>query len=451
MEPYAGRAAFSVGILPPTNYGKAMTEHLRTLPPAALRSITGLGAAIALVLATSAHAAEGPDAADPLDFFVSDEYSYDDNLFRVPENLSLIDPTQADIESLPGRSEDDYINKISAGVNLRADASRQVLNLGLRFDDVRYQRNDDLDYRGGNANLAFDWQLGSRFLGRVTGLYDRTQASYANYLLFDRDVVATSSYGLEVRYRIGSRFALLGAGNRTSGDHSLTERRDQNFDGDTARFGIEYRTPANNLFAVDYRNTSVEFAGAPDLLDFVRRDFDEDAPSVLLKYAFTVKTSLEARAGYLERDYLAPAARDYSGEIWSLALRWEPRLAISFDIKAAHDLRSYSDAETDYFEADVLSIGPTWKPREEFKVSTAFTWERQDYIGNGLQTTFDGLPTVSDPARKDDVQSVKVAVDYTVREMLGLGLTYQRFQRDSNRPLREHDGSVVGFQLKVTF
>jgi exopolysaccharide biosynthesis operon protein EpsL len=410
----------------------------------ALYGITGLGSAIALALGTTAHAAAAVDAADNVDFYISDEYSYDDNLFRVPENLSLVDPTQADLESLPGRSKDDYTNKISAGVNLRADASRQVFNLGLRFDDVRYQRNQDLNYSGGNAVLGWDWQLGSHWLGRVTGLYDRTQASFANYLLFDRDVVQTSGYGLEVRYRIGSRFALLGAGNVASGDHSLALRRDQNFDANTGRAGIEYRTPSNNLVGVDFRSTRVEFDNVPDSLTVVRRDYDEDAPGVLVKYAFTVKTSLEARAGYLQRNYLDPGVRDYSGETWSLGLHWEPRVALLFDLKAAHELRSYSDAETDYFVADVLSIGPTWKPRDQIKLTTAFTWERQDYIGNGL-------PTTSDSARKDDVQSVKASLDYTPRDMVTLGLMYQRLQRDSNRPLREYDSSLVGLQLKLTF
>ena len=409
---------------------------------AALYGLSTLGSAIALALGNTAQAA--PDAADKIDIYISDEYSYDDNLFRVPDSLSLIDPTQAEVESLPGRSKDDYTNKISVGANLRADASRQTFKLGLRFDDVRYQRNSDLNYSGGNAALGWDWQLGSHWLGRVFGLYDRTQASYANYLLFDRDVVATSSYGLEVRYRIGSRFALLGAGNVATGDHSLALRRDQNFDANTARAGIEYRTPSNNLVGFDYRISRVEFDNLPDVPTLVRRDYDEDAPGVLVKYAFTVKTSLEARAGFIDRDYVDPTVRDYSGETWSLGLHWEPRVALLFDIKAAHDLRSYSDAETDYFVADVLSIGPTWKPREQLKLTTAFTWERQDYIGNGLPSTFDGQ-------RKDDVQAMKASLDYTPRDMVTLGVTYQRIQRDSNRPLREYDNSLVGLQLKLTF
>jgi len=367
--------------------------------------------------------------------------------------LSLNDPAQLEVESLPGRSEDDYINKISAGLKLRTDASRQVLNLDLRFDDVRYQKNDDLNYSGGNAQLAWDWQLGSRLSGRVGGLYDRTQASFANYLLFDRDIVESTNYGLDVRYRIGSRFAVGVGGARTSGDHSLKLRRDQNFDGDTARVGLEYRTPSNNIFGVDFRTTSVEFDNIPDVPGVLGKDYDEDAPGVLVKYAFTVKTSLEARAGYLDRDYLDPAVNDYSGETWSLALRWEPRVTLFFDIKAAHDLRAYSDAESDYFEADVFSIAPTWKPREQLKVTTTFTWEQQDYIGNGLVSTPISavLPTRFDADREDDVQSLKVGLEYTPRDMLGLGLTYQLIQRDSNRPLREYDNTLVGFQLKLTF
>jgi hypothetical protein len=399
-------------------------------------------AAAALLLTPVVHAAA--DVKDPFDFFISDEYSYDDNLFRVPPDLALIDPTQPDVESLPGRSEDDYINRMSAGVNLRSDAGRQVFNLGLKFDDVRYQRNDDLNYRGGSGALGWDWQLGSHWLGRVTGIYDRTQASFANYLLFDRDVVETSLYGLELRYRIGSRFALLGAGNVTSGDHSLAARRDQNFDGETARFGLEYRTPSNNLLALDYRTSRVDFDTVSDLPGVVRRDYDESAPGVIARYAFTVKTSFEARAGYLDRDYLDPTARDYSGETWSLAVRWEPRVALQFDIKAAHDLRAYSDAETDYFEVDLFSIGPTWKPTEQLSLATVFTWEQQDYIGNGLPLLLDG-------ARQDDVQSIKLKLDYQPRDMLAFAVTYQQIERDSNRALREYDNSLIGFQLKLTF
>jgi len=409
--------------------------------------MAAVSGSLALVLAPAVHAAA--DVKDPFDFFVADEYSYDDNLFRVPQNLSLLDPTQVDVEALPGRSEDDYINRLSAGIDLRSDAGRQVFNLGLKFDDVRYQRNDDLNYRGGSGVLGWDWQVGSHLLGRVTGIYDRTQASFANYLLFDRDVVETSVYGLELRYRIGSRFALLGAGNVASGDHSLAVRRDQNFDGETARAGLEYRTPSNNLFALDYRTSRVEFDNVPDFPGVVRRDYDEDAPGVIAKYAFTVKTSLEARAGFLDRNYLDPAARDYSGETWSLSASWEPRVQLQFDIKAAHDLRAYSDAETDYFEVDLLTIAPIWKPTEQLKLTTAFTWEQQDYIGNGLP--IGGLSQPLDGARQDDVQSVKVKLDYSPRDMLAFAVTYQLIERDSNRVLREYENSVVGFQLKLTF
>ena len=408
-----------------------------------VRHRTSLAAACGSLslLATNVHAAA--DVKDPFDFFISDEYSYDDNLFRIPENLSLLDPTQVDVEALPGRSEDDYINRVSAGVDVRTDVGRQVFNFGLKFSDVRYQKNDDLNYRGGAANLNWDWQLGSRLEGRLSGLYDRSQASFANYLLFDRDVVETQAYGLDLRYRIGSRFALAAGGGLASGDHSLAARRDQNFDGETARFGLEYRTPSNNLLALDYRSTHVEFDNLPDLPGVIGRDYDEDSPTVIAKYAFTVKTSLEVRAGYIDRDYIDPAARDYSGETWNVAVRWEPRITLLFDIKAAHELRSYSDAETDYFEADVFSIGPTWKPLEQLKLTTAFSWEDQDYIANGL-------PQLEGP-RKDEVRAVKVALDYTPRDMVALGLTYQFIERESNRELREYDNALVGCQLKVTF
>src|SRR5882672_9598632 len=66
----------------------------------------------------------GPDETDPVEFYLADELSYDDNLFRVPEGLAASDPAAIGVPST-----DDLLNRASAGVHGRWDLSRQVFGL----------------------------------------------------------------------------------------------------------------------------------------------------------------------------------------------------------------------------------------------------------------------------------------------------------------------------------
>lgn len=383
-----------------------------------------------------AGAAESPDAKDPLQFYVLDRYTYDDNLFRIPDATPASDPS-----IVPPASLDDYFNRASAGARIRADSSRQVFFADLRIDDVRYQRNDDLNYTGGSGNLGWDWQAGHRWSGKLNAQYDRSQASLANYLFFGKDLVDTAILGAEFRLGIGSRWRLLAAGAAADTDHSSDVRRVNNFESQTGRGGIEYLTPAGNLFALEYRYTDADFPVARDLgADLA---YEERVPGVRMEYVFTEKTQLRARAGYLEREYANPASGDYSGEIWDLALHWEPRTKLSFDIKLWHELKAYADSESDYFVTDGGSITPTWEPTSKIKVAAAFAYEQQDYIGAGVL-----LPTVEGD-RQDDVSSALLSIDYTPRDIVTIGLGYRWIDRESNRDFRAYDDSMVSAQLRI--
>lgn len=378
----------------------------------------------------------GADAQDTFRFYVANRYTYDDNLFRIPDGLLASDPS-----ILPPASLDDYINRASAGARIRMDTSRQVFSADLRIDDVRYNRNDDLNYTGGAANVAWDWQAGHRWSGKFNAQYDRSQASLANYIFFGKDVVDTAIFGAEFRYGIGSRWRLLAAGAAADTDHSSDVRRVDNFESQTGRGGIEYVTPAGNLFALEYRYTDAKFPVARDF--GANLAYEERVPGARLEYAFTEQTQLKARAGYLERDYANSASADYSGEIWDVTLRWEPRTQLYFDLKAWHELKAYADSESDYFVTDGGSITPTWEPTTRIKVAAAFAYEQQDYVGVGVL-----LPPI-EGNRRDDVTSALVSIDYTPRDIVTIGLGYRWVDRESNRDFRAYDDNLISAQLRI--
>lgn len=401
---------------------------------------TAICALPALFLTNAVMAASDADAVDPFQFFIVDRYLYDDNLFRVPERYFDDRPELVAPESL-----EDYVNRASAGIRVRVDHSRQVLHADLRVDDVRYQRNDDLDHTGGSADLLWSWQAGSDWSGRVFGTYDRAQASLANYRFFQKDIVDTVMYGAEVRYGFGGQWRLLAAGGGMDTDHGAEIRRIENFESTTGRGGIEYVTSAGSIFALEYRATTADFPIAESLTGMAQ-GYEETEPGVRIEYAYSVKTRFVVEAGYLDREYDNPLSGEYSGVTWNAAMLWEPRSKLNFDIKAWHELKAYPDSESKYFEADGVSITPEWHPTTMIKLAAAFSYEKQDYTGAG----FDLLPGESE--REDDVTAAQFSIDYTPRDFFSVGLAYRWTDRSSNRQdFRGYDDNMASAQIKLTF
>lgn len=415
------------------------TKAVQSKEPSSRVPRSPSAALLAACIAAAAPAGAAPSADNPFDLYFTDQYSYDDNLFRVGDSVSVATAGSPVVKSL-----DDYVNRASVGLQTRLDAARQVFELDLRFDDVRYANNDDLDYRGGSGQLNWDWKLASNWSGTLRGKYDRALASFSNYQFFERDVVDAATYGGDVRYAIGSRWAVLAGAAFTDTDHSAAARRIDEFKGETYRGGVEYRTPGGSAFGVDYQDTTAKFPVADSLPGAIPYRYDEQQQGLNVFYAYSAITQFRARVAYVKRDYFDPSLDDYSGTGGNVLMHWEPRTQLYFDIRAWRELTAYTDAESDYYVGDGASITPTWEPTTKIKLAGAISYEKQDYVGDNAVL----LPLES--GREDKVKSAMLRLDYAPRDWLSFGLSYRTLERDSNRELRNYDTNVYAANFKVT-
>src|SRR5580765_6976899 len=101
--------------------------------PCDIRTLSALGLVLASVAAAQA---EPVDENNPVEFYIADQITYDDNLFRVPPSLMQTDPAAVTVQSI-----NDYQNRASVGMHARWEASRQVFLVNLRLDNVNYKDN----------------------------------------------------------------------------------------------------------------------------------------------------------------------------------------------------------------------------------------------------------------------------------------------------------------------
>jgi|GEM_PF-873843 Uncharacterized protein conserved in bacteria (DUF2320). len=378
--------------------------------------------------------------------FLSDQVLYDDNLFRLPS------PEQREPGRAPIDDTEDYVNLLTFGMRSRMHMGRQTLTFAARANDVRFQRNDHLDYTGGIVRLDLAWQTGARLSGRVSGDYQRSLASYSNYRFFERDIVESVSGELQTRLALGPRLTLLADVRSRRTDHSDTDRRGENFRGDSATAGIELKLSDTDRVVFEYRYLEGDFPdtfapGSPDARD---RSYDERLAGVRVEYRLSAKLDFRGSVGDLRRTYAENSiADDYAGVVWKATLDWQPRRKLSFELSAWRDLKAYVDAESDYFEAVGASFGPTWKPSDKLAFALEYVREEQDYIAAFAPASDSSFrPT---DRREDEIDIARLTTSYSPRELIEFDFALARIERASNRPTRAYDALAASFGVRVFF
>ncbi len=407
-----------------------------------LRRNTLCLAAVGTVLCNAVLAAN-PDEKKEEHLYLSEQFLYDDNLFRRAES-SNTDAIPGDPSATPRQSSrEDYVNRITLGLGNDFHMGQQTLRLKGRVYDARYQDNDYLDYTGGDASAAFDFNALTALSGRLSASYGRTLADFANTLGTDRDLIESINYSAMVRWAIGPRWSISASGGRMETEHDLDIRRHENLEADIGRVSLDYATPSFHSFGVEYRYIDAKFPNAiiaPDATASAS-DYEENAAIARFTYTATVRTQFRVSAGYVERERPADPQGRYSGDTWRAEIDWKPREKFSMLLAAWSELKAYTDVESDYFISDGYSLSPTWSPTEKQSFALTASYEDQEYLNTRDLELVNGK-------RNDDVLTGLFTFTYKPREQLALELSYRGSDRDSNRVNRRYDAQVAGIALR---
>ncbi|HEV7357209.1 MAG TPA: outer membrane beta-barrel protein [Steroidobacteraceae bacterium] len=357
----------------------------------------------------------------------SDTYTYDSNIFRLPSGT--------DVTTLPGigsnPSRQDSIDSVTGALDGEwLTGARQSVDVGLRADYNKFFRNSDLDNVSTNDRVAWNWGLGNSLSGRLGADYSRILGGFSNVQVYSRDIVNRSDFFASMRYQVGPRWGIFGGA--LGSDYSVTSAQatfnnsrsrglDAGFDfsSDTSRFGFDYR----------YNDSRAPNSAVLNGVVF-DPDFREERARVLLRYAFTEKTLLDASAGYLKRDYPSAAIGSFSGEVWRAALQWQPTPKTQLLFGAWQQLDADLTAQTDYFVDKGVSLTPEWIPSEKVTFSATISHDTQNYVGSNpvgpIPVDFSGQ------ARHDTLTSETGSLAYTPIRAIVLTFTAGHTKRNSN-------------------
>jgi Putative beta-barrel porin 2 len=401
----------------------------------------GLGAmAGVLCFSGSAHAAydyrdtlekafAGPDETElgnerMYDLFVADQYSYDSNVFRLPssDNVSTLVG--------PDASRDDHINTASAGFEGQWTSGRQKINLDLRVDDNRYAQNSDLNNVSSNDKIVLDWGLGSSLSGQAGAYFIRSLASFINATTYTPNVADVTGFYGTLRYQFGPRWAVFGGvlGSKTTLSADASQANNNN--NKIGDFGTEFDFSATDSVGLEYRYNDTTFPN--DVVGGITvgdGNFREDTLRFILKYAISDKTSIDAFAGYMRRDYTNSAIQGFGGDTWRVSVRWQATDKTQIAADTWRRLQAYVSTQSQYFVSTGGTIGPSIQATDKLNFEFLAGIEQQKYIGSADTTA--------------TLDSAEAGITYKPLTSLTLNLTFRYQNRHSNDNFFQFDDNFA--------
>jgi hypothetical protein len=361
--------------------------------------------------------------------YAGDTFSYDNNVYRLPASVT-------DLTPLPGigrnPSREDDIESVTGGLDGEwLTGARQSVDVDLRADFNRYIRNTDLNNLSSLDRVVWNWGLGTALSGKVGADYTRVLGGFYNTQVYNLDIVNRSDYFASLRYQIGPRWGIFGGllGSNftvTPSQSTFNNSRTKSFD-----VGADYTIEMNRL-GFDYRYNDTRAPNSIFLNGVLfDPDYREDRARVLLRYALTDKTIIDASAGYLQRQYPTSAIGSFSGEIWRAAFQWQPTPKTQLLVGVWQQLDADLTSQTDYFVDKGVSLTPEWIASEKLTFSATISRDTNNYIGSN---PVGPIPVVTAQARHDTVTGETGSLVYTPIRAIVLTFSAGHVKRGSNIP-----------------
>lgn len=276
---------------------------------------------VALGLA-SANVAVSQSPSDPSQYLgASQAFTWEDNLFRVPDSQ---------------RKTDDVISTTSLLAGISRPFGRQRLFADASARHNRYQDSSQLNHTGFGVDVGLDWATIERLSGTLSYSANQALASFG----VNEGPRITNKRNLERNQQVLAR-AQLGATSllaleatviHRQRDFSAAEFAFAEFDQDSAGLGLLYRPSGLLTLGTAVRHTRGEypFAVQPAPGVFRADKFDRNDVDLTAVWVPTGLSTVRARLSYSKEEHDQVRSRDFSGPTGALTWEYKPTGKLTF-------------------------------------------------------------------------------------------------------------------------
>lgn len=358
----------------------------------------------------------------------SQTFSYDSNLFRVPDAAG---------------TESDVISTTALTVGLDQPISRQRLIASATVRGNAYRDNSELNGAGYDLLLGLDWEAASKLSGTARITASQSQAGFESYgglaqPQSGRNQERSRLVDLRGQYGGASVLTLEAQANLTDISYSSTGFASRERESAMLGAGLRWRPGGPWSFGLMLRRTDGEyprFSATAGADEYTRNDVDLTA-----EYQPTGASRLSGRITHTDEEHDLDASRDFSGVTGELRWNYQATGKLSFMTLLARETGSGSstttqlvpggDETTTYLTdsrlTNRLGLQADWEATAKIRVTANFDYSRDFYDTQFL----DGSGVVAGN-RRGYSRRVGLTAGYAITRVWTLQCGLSRLSRDS--------------------
>ena len=380
--------------------------------------------------------------------------SYDSNVFRLSP---VINPVA--VVGMPTRSDQIIISTFS--LNLNKVYSMQRFDITGTLVDNHYNNFDFLNFVGKNYTAAWYWYATPYLHGSLTSSHSEALNNFANLTGFanstTKNLRTNDNYHFEGVFEIDRAWHLVGGLDQSVSKNSKITIQSFSNSISSVEGGIRYTRPSGASLTYKVRSGVGVFINRPEpiVASLFDTRFDEMEHELRLLWPITGKASIDARAGYLSREYAHFPQRDFSGFVGNFNLAWAITGKMRVNASWTRQLSDYQTApfaflnpsfqqfSSSFVATDRFTVAPVWQITEKTALRL-----RYDYVMSNFEGAVIAIPGVS---RSDSMHSGLIALEWQPMKVVFLSAAFHRDRRRSSLSGFDFDSTAGSISAKLNF
>lgn len=408
-----------------------MSSNLRVIQPhrrPAFFSSSAWQAALVVLCGSMCCASATAALSDTLHPYAGVTYTTDDNLFRVPDG----------VEPGPeGRS--DTMRQAMFGIQVDRPFGRQRLEANVKLSKVDFNKYEQLNYSGKDADATLHWRIGNLLSGDLGGSYSETLAPFNDFHSTERNLRVHRNGFVSAAYLFHPSWQVRGTYVRDQFAYDLLSQKYLDRTETSTEVGFDYLAASGSTIGLLARRSKGEYPDDVAGGFFTNEDYKQDAYRLKILWLLSAQSRVEFQGGHTSRKHVVSGYRDASGTNGRLTATWSPRAALKFVGSAWREFTPYEGSLTSFSLNRGASLRGTWAVLDRLSVDAQWSTIHRDFdtprIGNVIY-----------PGFGDNSRTGSVGVNYVFRDHIGLGAAFNRDTRSIDRrfgvPYRSNGGSV---------
>lgn len=306
---------------------------------------------------------------DTISPFIATSYSYDDNFFRLDD----------DVRGINGQRSDSS-RQVQAGFIVNRPIGRQILTGQAKWSRVYFDHFDQLDYSGKDFLADLEWHIANHLEGHAGVSYTQTLTPFSDLQTTDRNLRTVRREYLNGAWRFHPSWRVRAGFSRERYAYDLITQRISNRQEDSTELGLDYLQSGGSRIGMQLRHLKGSYPERAGLAAFgVEQGYEQDEVKANIYWFASGITQVQLLGGWVKRKNQVFTGRDSSGANGRVTVYWAPLGKVRFTGSVWHEFAAVENSLVSSSLNNGASIAAAWDISAKVRMDAQFRRQKRDF------------------------------------------------------------------------